>query len=224
MNLFRVSRDSSAREGRLGNSLKLGVTTVLFLGGCAAGVKHDYDQKDLDLGVTTSATVAVAALDHRPYVVDGNKHPNFVGLSRGGFAQPFNVTTQSGKPLASDISGSIAASLKGKGMDAKVVELKPALSLDEARTALLAAGSQRSLLFTIREWKADSYYHVGLGYDLDLRVFDGNGNTLASKTLLGVENLGSAYPVGGSAQVTPRFRRMMEMLFQDPDIVKALRL
>jgi len=35
---------------------------------------------------------------------------------------------------------------------------------------------------------------------------------------------GSADPFtpGGAAQVIPRFRRMMELLFQDPEVVKVL--
>ena len=205
-------------------SLGIGLIELLFLGGCAYGVKHDYDQKALDLGIATSASVAVGTLDHRPYVVNGQKGQNFVGLSRGGFGNPFDVTTQSGRPLASDISGSIVASMKGKGVDAKAVELKPALSLDEASSAVRAAGTQRSVVLTLLEWKADSMINIGLNYDFDLRVFDKDGKLLVSKLQQGRENLGSSDPFspGGSSQVLPRFRRMIEMLFQEPDVVKAL--
>jgi hypothetical protein len=204
-------------------SLSVGFAVVL-LGGCAMGVKHDYDQKALNLGISTSATVAVGTLDHRSYVVNGQKAQNFVGLSRGGFGNPFDVTTQSGKPLASDISGSIVASMKDKGVDAKAVELKPALSFDEARTALRAAGTQRSVVIRLLEWKADAMVNVGLTFDFVLSVFDKDGKLLVSKPQQGRENLGSGDPFapGGSAQVLPRFRRMMEVLFQEPDVAKAL--
>jgi hypothetical protein len=196
---------------------------LLFLGGCAYGVKHDYQQA-LDIGIATSASVAVGTLDRRPYVLDGQKGPTFVGLSRGGFGNPFDVTTQSGQPLASDISGAIAASLKSKGVDAKAIEIKHALSVDQAAASLRAAGTQRSVLITLKEWKADSMVNVGLNYDLDLRVFDKDGNVLTSKLRQGRENLGSGDPFspGGTGQVLPRFRRMMETLFQEPEVVKAL--
>jgi len=205
-------------------SLSVGLTVLPLLGGCAVGVKHDYDQKDLNLGITTSASVAVGTLDHRPYVVNGQRAQNFVGLSRGGFGNAFDVTTQSGKPLASDISSSIVASMKDKGVDAKAVELKPALSLDEARAALRAAGAQRSVVITLLEWKGDAMINVALTYDIDLRVFDKDGKMLTSKLQQGRENLGSADPFtpGGTSQILPRFRRMMEMLFQAPEVVKAL--
>jgi hypothetical protein len=41
---------------------------------------------------------------------------------------------------------------------------------------------------------------------------------------MGREHLGPADPFtpGGAAQVIPRYQRMMELLFQDPDVVKAL--
>jgi hypothetical protein len=114
--------------------------------------------------------------------------------------------------------------MKDKGVDAKAVELKPALGLDEARAALRAAGTQRSVVITLLEWKGDAMINVGLTYDFDLRVFDKDGKMLTSKLQQGRENLGGADPFtpGGTSQILPRFRRMMEMLFQAPEVVKAL--
>jgi hypothetical protein len=207
----------------MSRSLSLGLTALLFIGGCAVGVKHDY-QRPLEVGIVTPASVAVATLDHRPYIVSVQKGEDFVGLSRGGFGNPFDVTTQSGRPLASDISGSIVASMKGKGVDARAIELKPAVQHDQAIAALRAAGTQRSVLLTLLEWKGDSMVNVGFTYDFTLRVFDKDGNQLALKPQMGREHLGPADPFtpGGAAQVIPRYQRMMELLFQDPDVVKAL--
>jgi hypothetical protein len=203
--------------------LSLGLTALLFLGGCAVGVKHDY-QRPLDVGIATPASVAVATVDRRPYIVNGQKGEDFVGLSRGGFGNPFDVTTQSGRPLASDLSGSIVASMKAKGVDARVVELKPSVSHDQAISALRATATQKSVLLTLNEWKGDSMINVGFTYNFNLRVFDKEGGQLTLKVLQGQEHLGAADPFspGGAAQVIPRYQRMMEVLFQDPDIIKAL--
>lgn len=204
-------------------SLSVGLAGMVLLGGCAMGVKHDYNQTALDLGPPTSATVAVGTLDHRPYIRDGNKGPNFVGLSRGGFGNPFDVTTKSGKPLASDISASIVESMKAKGVAAQAVELKPALADDAARTALLAAGTQKSVLITLQEWKSDTMVNIAFIYDFMLQVFDRDGKVLAVKTQQARENLGSTgFTPGGSDAVPPRVRRMLEALFQDPEVAKAL--
>src|SRR4030095_16368512 len=143
-------------------NLLLAGFAVLLVQGCAVGVKHDY-QTPLSLDVSTAAPVAVATLDNRPYIVDGQKTPNFVGLSRGGFGNPFDVTTQSGQPLASDMSNAIVISMKGKGVNAKTVELKPGTPEAQALNQLRAAGAQRSVLLTLREWKGDSMVNVGFG-------------------------------------------------------------
>jgi len=206
-------------------SFSAALSLLLFASGCAVGVKHDYEQKALELGISTHASVAVGTLDHRPYIVDGNKAPNFVGVSRGGFGNPFDVTTQSGNPLSSDISGSIVASMKEKGVDARVVELKPALSVDQAKLTLQAAGADRSAMITLLEWKADTMMNVGLRYDLTLSVLDKAGMVLTTKQRQGFENLGGSAlnpPEVSRVQVPARFRRMMEELFQESDVAKAL--
>ena len=199
------------------------MTAAMSLDGCAFGVRHDYGSA-LDLGIATRATVAVGALDHRPYVVDGRKGSDFVGLSRGGFGNPFDVLTLSGKPLAQDISGAIVASMKGTRVAAKAVELKPALSVHEAGAALHAAGTQRAVMIRLREWKADAMIDTGLDYDLELRVLGRDGKVLVSKVRQGNEALGSAEVSrpGGASRVLPRFRRMMELLFREAEVVEAL--
>lgn len=200
----------------------VGLTVLLFLGGCAFGVKHDY-QGPFELNAATPASVAVATLDRRPYIVNGQKAENFVGLSRGGFGNPFDVTTESGKSLASDLSSSIVASMKSRGVDAKAVELRPAQNAEQAIAALRGAGTQKSVLLTLLEWKGDTMVNVGFNYDFTLRIFDKDGKQLVLKPQQGQENLGSAgFSPGGGSQILPRVRRMMEALFRDPDVVKAL--
>lgn len=197
---------------------------VLLLDGCAVGVKHDYSQSGLDLPLS-SYTVSVGTLDHRTYIENGRKQPDFVGLSRGGFGNPFDVTTKSGKPLASDISGSIVTSLKSKGVNAQAVDLSPGLSPNAAEDILHTTGAQRSLLITLKEWKGDAMMNVGLAYDFNVRVLDKDGKLLTSKDQKGNDNLGGADPFkpGGASQIPPRFRQLMEALFKDPDVAKAFR-
>lgn len=198
------------------------VLAVSLLSGCAIGVKQDY-AAPLNLGVSTPATVAVAALDQRPYVVSGEKPATFVGLSRGGFGNPFDVNTQSGNPLATDISTAIVNSMKDKGVNARAVQLKAGTLDAQATNELRAAGAQRSVLLTLREWKGDTMMNVGFRYDMDLRVLDQSGKVLATKLQQGSENLGAAgFTPGGGHLILPRFQRMMEILFQDPEVARAL--
>jgi hypothetical protein len=48
-------------------------------------------------------------------------------------------------------------------------------------------GVPRSLLFTLFEWRTDTYFKTQLFYDLDLRVLDGQGTVLAQDRLTGRE-------------------------------------
>ena len=115
----------------------IGFVTMILIGGCAIGVKHDYIQNSLELEATPNQVIVIGALDHRTYVLNSRKKEKFVGLSRGGFGNPFDVVTLSGNPLATDIATSIALSLRKAGVDAEVFSLKPSQSVPEASKELL---------------------------------------------------------------------------------------
>jgi hypothetical protein len=83
----------------------------VLLGGCAVDNSHRYDLGDAEFQVESNKTVAVAVVDTRPYVLSGEKTANFSGLMRGGFGNPFDVTTDSGRALAEDLTISIVRAL-----------------------------------------------------------------------------------------------------------------
>ena len=201
-----------------------GLITLILISGCAVGVKHDYVQDTLELQVSTTNSFVVSTLDHRSYVLDSRKNENFVGLSRGGFGNPFDVITLSGDPLASDISTSIALSLRKFDVDVEVVRLDPSPSVTDSLKKLLPKGANRTLLIILREWKGDSMMNVRILYDLDLNIYDETGRLLVKKHVLGDENLGSSDPFspGGADKVSARFKTLIENLFQDPDVKQYL--
>ena len=69
--------------------------SAVALAGCAVGNTYDYQAADIGLPVVGKGKVGVAVVDRRPYVLSGDKEADFVGLQRGGFGNPFNVTTRS---------------------------------------------------------------------------------------------------------------------------------
>jgi hypothetical protein len=75
------------------------VCLCLLNGACAVGVQHKYDATDAQIEAKPTGIVAVAVQDARSYILSGNKTPNFVGNSRGGYYNAFDVTTTTGKPL-----------------------------------------------------------------------------------------------------------------------------
>jgi hypothetical protein len=199
---------------------------LLSLCACAAGNTHRYGDLVAELPYTGSGKVAVATSDQRPYVLDGSKALTFVGLSRGGFGNPFNVVTDSGKPFADELSGLIVRSLAAKGFDAIAVSA----GKDEDAAAILAkartAGAPRTVVVTVREWKSDTYINTALHYDLQLQVLAETGKVLGEAVQSGKDDLGgSAWnPPSHARTVVPRaLQHKLEALFADPAVAAALR-
>jgi hypothetical protein len=204
-------------------SLILLICMGVLLGGCAVGNSHRYDLGDAELQVESSKTVAVAVVDARPYVLSGDKTPNFSGLMRGGFGNPFDVTTDSGRALAEDLTISIVSALKRDGVEAVAVPVGPTARGSDARTLLLASGADRCTLLTIREWKSDTYLNTGLFYNMTLEVLATDGTVLASKVLQGHDNLGaSGMPADARVHVEAAVKTKLEAVFGSSDIKVAL--
>src|SRR5690606_2698180 len=126
--------------------------------------RYSYDSGDLILPVNGSGKIGLLLVDRRPYVLSGDKEASFVGLQRGGFGNPFDVKTQSGKPLAEEMQARLARSLQSYGFE--VTPLQAAGSEeDDIQKAVLDQGMGRNLVITMREWKSDAMASFGLSYD-----------------------------------------------------------
>jgi hypothetical protein len=157
--------------------------TVLLLSaaGCAAGQHYDYAAADMALPVTGSGEIGVAVIDVRPYVLNGEKKPDFVGLQRGGFGNPFDVTTQSGNPLAMDMQQVLIDALKDGGYHAQPIRITTAEDAVIARV-IAAVGSPVNVLLFVREWKTDAMMKLGLTYDIELKVLGEQSDLWSSRS------------------------------------------
>jgi hypothetical protein len=198
---------------------------ALLTGGCAVGNQHAYTTETPQFAVNGTHSVAVGTEDARPYVLSAAKAPTFVGLSRGGFGNPFDVTTASGEPLASDFSATIARSLQQKGFKSTVVSIAGSTVADP-RALVSRAGAERLALVTIKEWKSDTYMNTKLLYDVTLQVFDPNGRQLAVNRISGSDNLGgnAINPPGHAKDAVPlAYKRKLEELFSSEAVIGSLR-
>jgi hypothetical protein len=93
---------------------------ILFLSGCVVGRKHDFQQANAVLGYQ-GEPVAMGVQDLRPYIVDGDKDEDFVGLARSGYGIPYDIGTESDRPLAQEMADVIAAALRSSGVTVKTV-------------------------------------------------------------------------------------------------------
>ena len=194
-------------------------------GGCAVGNQHVYHDGTAEIGTNGNTTVAVATQDLRPYVASGEKAPNFVGLSRGGFGNPFNVTTASGNALAQDFSATIARSLEAKGYKATAVRVAGSAPAN-VKELVAKSGKERLALVTINEWKSDTMMNTALYYDLLLRVYDAGGKQLGENRFGGKDDLGGSAmnPPGHAREAVPlAYRRKLEELFDSEAVRQSLR-
>lgn len=202
------------------------VLATIAASGCAVGNKHNYTSDPPMLAVEGARSVAVATQDARPYVVTQEKSPDFAGLSRGGFGNPFDVTTESGRPLAEDFAATIARSLQGRGFKSTAVSVAPSTALPDVRALAARAGAERVALVLIHEWKSDTYQNTALLYELVLRVFDSSGNELAMNRITGRDNLGgSAWnpPDYAKGAVPAAYRKKLAELFAAETVRNSLR-
>lgn len=198
----------------------------ILTNGCAVGNKYAYHDAVAGITARGTKTVSVATYDRRDYVVDGSKTPAFTGTQRGGFGNPFDVSTGSGKALAEDMTAVMSASLAKSGFNAVPVTVLHSDDQAIVMEKLKKSGGESLLLLTLKEWKSDTYTNVGLTYDVTLKVFDRGGSPVAEKSLKGEDNLGgSAWnpPAHARKAVPEAFGKKIEELFNAPEIAGALR-
>lgn len=197
----------------------------LLISGCAVGNKHQYAESIPVIKAQPSKSVALGVIDKRPAVVNKSRTPDFVGVQRGGFGNPFEVTTASGNALADDMTSSLVAALKNGDTVVSVVTLNANLDETEAMRKVASAGLERGALLMLKEWKSDTYQNTALHYDLSLLVLDASGKLVARHDMKGKEDLGGSFmnpPEHAKNAVPLAYRRTMETLFSTPEISSAL--
>lgn len=182
------------------------VSLLLTLGGCAVGNRYDYGNAISGLPVSGSGKLAVNVVDARPYVLSGDKKPDFVGLQRGGFGNPFDVRTESGQPLAVEMRDAIAKALQKQGFT-------------------VVGGTEaapRKLELRVLEWKTDVMVKMKTTYDLQLSVFDGSGALLAQSKTKGEDVGTGGFESGNATNAARTFELRFTELVRDPAVRNAL--
>lgn len=200
------------------------IILALTVAGCAVGNTYDLSQGAAPVS-QASQSLGIAVADMRSYVVSGDKAPTFIGLQRGGFGNPFNVNTSSGRPLAADVSTLLVNSYGSSGVDVKPLASATGPADPAALSAQAAGqGAQRLLLLEMREWKTDVFAQVTVTWDLTARVFDTSGQELANEKTNGVQGTGSA-GIGEDANgqiADAALKRRLGELLSRPAIATAL--
>ncbi len=200
------------------------VVVSMLATGCAVGNRYAYHSVVANPKLSGTSTVSVATHDQREYIRSGNKPPQFIGLQRGGFGNPFDVKTADDRPLAEAMTSAIVNTLARKGFKAQPIVLTHSMSSAEVQQKVRAGGTDRAVVLTLREWKSDTAVRVGLSYDVTLSVFDRTGAVLAEKKLDGRDNLGGVMvPSQVEEKVAEALKTKLKQLLDDPAVTAALR-
>jgi len=204
---------------------KLALICMLFVvTGCAVGNKYDYHTRAISLPVKSEMhkKVIFDVEDLRPYVQSEKKKPNFVGLQRGGFGNPFDVTTASGNPLAMDMKESVTRALNDSGYD--VVSVNKEFDKKSLDDIALQNNVARVIILTINEWKSDVYMNITLYCDLVLSIYNDSGSLLIKNDMKFEEAIGGAQISASknSDTVSSEFGRRIGYLFNKKEVRDAL--
>jgi len=198
------------------------VFLLLFLTGCAVGNQYDYQSSNIALPLSGSGDVGLGVIDNRAYVLSGDKEANFVGLQRGGFNNPFDVTTLSGKPLTDDMAMVLEKGISKAGFTVTRLTIE-STGADAVAAAVTSNGKDRNIILTVTEWKTSIYMKLKLFYELALEVVNANGVTVASNKMQGEETLtGGGFESQNSRTSAAAFETKIGRLFNNDSIREAL--
>jgi hypothetical protein len=144
----------------------------------------------LKISLPTPGTTALAVLDARPDVVNGERKETFIGFTRSLYGIPYPAHTASRKPLAQDLSDLVTRALKLGGTPVQAITASPSKGREGAIKSLQSRGADRLVLIEIRDWWSDTLIHTDLHYDLALTVLNAQGQELGSSTTTGHDELG----------------------------------
>ena len=192
----------------LGTRVFMVIMAAYILTSCAVGNTYDFRAATPSLKASASRSISVGVLDRRPYVLSSNKPPSFVGLQRGGYANPFDVNTVSGGARADEFAAVIAS-----GYKAKVTLLPVRTPEGKAIDLLKSSSATRLLLVSILEWKTDTYLNVALHFNLVARVYDASGQMLGENRISGKDNLGG--PIMVPSEVGPMAAAAAKRKFEE---------
>jgi len=144
----------------------------------------------LKLSLPFQGAMALAVLDARPDVVNGERKETFIGFTRSLYGIPYPAHTPSKKPWAQDLANLASRSLRLGGSPAQTVLTSPFNGREAAVQALQKSGAERLILLEIRDWWSDTLIHTDLHYDLKLTVLNAQGKELGTTSLAGHDELG----------------------------------
>ena len=202
---------------------------LLFLVSGCRTTRYDLSSIHLDKVPKSTAGLAIAVQDLRPFVLSGEKPPSYIGIHRDGLGIPKDgANTASGKPLAEDIATVLATNLARQGFTTRTFLLSPE---DDEQTSVrkgAASPADRIVILRMEMFRSDSWAEVELRWKFRLDIYDEQGARLASEENEGLadslkRNLTGAISDGQAQKaLSEKLSSILADLLAAPACVKAL--
>lgn len=197
---------------RLMPLLVLSVSVV----GCVFGQSFQFNYvppKDAPQVGHGKTVVLLPVIDNRPYVLSKVETPDYVGVLRNGYLQPYRVNTSDGRPFADVVQEAVQRDLASAGYHV-------------VRGTHTDAGS-RALLVTVSDFASDmNETNILVSVDFMVQVVDGSGTVHAAVKKIGTRALKSSRinSVRAAKMHVPEYFNTLvhDTVTGDAAIVKAL--
>ncbi|WP_005036009.1 hypothetical protein [Holophaga foetida] len=134
--------------------------------GCVVGQKIDLTYTpDTTFTPGQAQPLTVAVADLRPHVKNREKSPAYLGRLRGGFGNPWDVTTEGDVPLDQLFRVGLMADLEAMGFKAHEPQ------------------GPKTVKVEILDYDVDGMINGAFRYEIKVRVLDGTGAQLFENTL-----------------------------------------
>ena len=203
------------------------IVLAILLQGCAVGNKYNFSDVRADLQMVSAKVkhVAIATSDQRKVVLSGECAPTYVGMQRAGFGNPWRVNTESGLPLADDLTKAVSESLSKKGYNSLPVYVKYSDDQSRILELLRERKAERALLFIIKKWESDTFMNIGVDYEIELTVYNEELVKLASASIAENKDLPGSFwdpPTAARREIPIAFKKVLETLMNDPKVLLVI--
>jgi hypothetical protein len=185
---------------------------ILMISGCAIGRKTSYEGRSSFNIKPQDGKIIVAVHDMRPYVQDKEKSPDYTGTQRALAGVPWNVSTASGNPLADDLGLMIVNTMLFRNVSASQQKIPYSWSFDEFKQKTLGKEKDSKVFYIkMMEWRTDTYFRLGLIYDVKLTVLDDLANEVFNNQEKGSLTIDATQP--GKESLASAISNILEKLF-----------
>ena len=199
---------------------------VAVLAGCATPLERsDAIPK---LYASPEKSIAISVVEHRPYVMTGDKTPKFEGIIRGGFGIPHTIdrpNRPAEERFVDLLAGIVKDGLTDAGVKVDVLAMPVGASLDDTWKRLAETGARRLVVIRVFEsnWDAGglsgNFRYV---YDFSMLVARPDGGRPVGKQFAANEANKASDKYNVFDMHSVRYKQIIESMFGDPMIRQAL--